>query len=129
MCNEYNLLIDRLYHNEEIFRFEAAYALTACRYNKDAITKLQEVLRKEKNTGQIAYCIAFIFSEMGSLALDALPLLINIGQTRDSWLLQQYCCEALGNIQSNRQQDIDEVVRCLITVFSKQDQSDDSKDK
>jgi hypothetical protein len=129
LCHEYNVLIDRLYHDQEIFCFEAAYALTACRYNKDAITKLQEVLRKEKNTGQVAYSIAFIFSEMGSVALDALPLLVNIVRTRDSWLLQQYCCEALGNIQSNRQEDIDEVVQCLITVLSKHDQSDDSKGK
>ncbi|CAF0921754.1 unnamed protein product [Rotaria sordida] len=129
LCNEYDVLINRLYDNEEIFRFEATYALTACRYNKDAITKLQEVLRDEKNTEQIAYCIAFIFSEMGPLALDTLPLLIDVVQTNNSWLVQQYCCEALGTIQSNRHEDIDEVIQCLTNVLSNRDEQNDSKQK
>ncbi|CAF2699810.1 unnamed protein product [Rotaria sp. Silwood2] len=129
LCNEYHILIDRLYDNEEIFRFEATYALTACRYSKDAITKLQEVLREEKNTEQIAYCIAFIFSEMGSLALDTLPLLIDVVQTSKAWLVQQYCCEALGTIQSNRQDDIDEVIQCLTNVLSNRDEQNDFKQK
>ncbi len=118
-----------MYTNEEIFRFEATYALTACRYNKDAITKLQEVLRKEKNNEKIAYSIAFIFSEMGSLALDTLPLLINIAQTTDSCLLQQYCCEALGTIQSNEQQDTNQVVRYLTNILSNRDQQNDFRGK
>jgi HEAT repeat protein len=127
--NRYDILIERLYHQKEICRIEAAYALTACRYNKDTINALQAVLNKEEKNECIAYCIAFIFSEMGSLALDTLPLLINIVQTSDSCLVQQYCCEALGTIQSNKQQDIEEVVRCLTNILSNQDQQNDVKEK
>ena len=122
LCNEYETLIERLYHEVEILRLEASYALTACRHNRDAIMKLQDVLRKEKNNESIAFCIAFIFFEMGPIASDALPLLINIVQKRDSWLLQQYCCEALGTIQSNDEDIQNQAVHCLIHILSKRDE-------
>jgi hypothetical protein len=120
--NEYNILIKRLSNNTEIFRFEAAYALTACRYSKDAITELQKELKKEEGNEYKAYCLAFIFSEMGSKAVDALPLLIHVVETSDSWLVKQYCCEALGTIQSNEQHDVDMIVRCLTNVLADHDQ-------
>jgi HEAT repeat protein len=122
LCNEYNTLIERLYNNNEIFRFEAAYALTACRYNKDAITELQTVLKKEEHNENQAYCLAFIYSEMGSTAFETLPLLIGVMETSESWLVQQYCCEALGTIQSNEQYDADVVVRCLTNILTNRDQ-------
>ena len=83
LCHEYDVLIGRLYDSEQIFRSEAAYASTACRCSRAAITRLHETLRKEKNSGQVAYCIAFILSEMGTPPLDVLPSLVNIAQTRD----------------------------------------------
>ncbi|CAF0873418.1 unnamed protein product [Rotaria sordida] len=126
--NEYNILIRRLHNNKEIFRFEAAYALTACRHNKEAITELRAVLKKEEKNEYIAYCIAFIFSEMGSTAIDTLPLLIRIVETSGSCLVKQYCCEALGTIQANEQHDINMVVRCLTNVLADRDQLKDSKD-
>ncbi|CAF1226831.1 unnamed protein product [Didymodactylos carnosus] len=120
LCNEYNVLINRLYEHEEIFCLEAAYALTACKHDKNVVAKLQEILKKEENNERIAYCIAFILSEMGQTASDALPLLINIVQSSDSWLVKQYCCEALGTICSNGQQNIDLVIQCLTNILSNQ---------
>ncbi|CAF4676063.1 unnamed protein product, partial [Rotaria sp. Silwood2] len=128
MNNEYNILIERLYKNKGTSRFEAAYALTACRYNKEAIAELQSVLIKGENNESIAYCIAFIFSEMGSTALDTLPLLIRIVETNHSSLVKQYCCEALGTIQLNTQEYIDMVVRCLTKVLADRDQHEDTKE-
>ncbi|CAF3646948.1 unnamed protein product [Rotaria sp. Silwood1] len=128
MNNEYNILIEQLYKRNEIVRLEAAYALTACRYNKDVIAELQAVLKREEKNESIAYCIAFIFSEMGSTALDTLPLLIHIVETSHSWLVKQYCCEALGTIQVNEQQYIDMVVQCLTNVLVDRDQQKNPKE-
>ncbi|CAF1431726.1 unnamed protein product [Rotaria magnacalcarata] len=126
--NEYNILIQQLYKKKAIPRFEAAYALTACRYNKEAIDELQTVLAREENNESIAYCIAFIFSEMGSAALDTLPLLIHIIEKSHSYLVKQYCCEALGTIQVNEQNYIDTIVSCLTNVLADRDQLEDLKD-
>ncbi|CAF3860139.1 unnamed protein product [Rotaria sp. Silwood1] len=126
--NEYNILIQQLYKNKEIPRFEAAYALTACRYNKEAIDELQAVLTREENNEPIAYCIAFIFFEMGSAALDTLPLLIHNIEKSHSYLVKQYCCEALGTIQVNEQHYIDTVVSCLTNVLADRDQLEDPKE-
>ena len=59
--NQYNILIERLHHRHEICRFEAAYALTACLHNKDALDALQAMLKNNQKNECIAYCIAFIF--------------------------------------------------------------------
>ncbi|CAF1311549.1 unnamed protein product [Rotaria sp. Silwood1] len=126
--NEYNILIQQLYKNKEIPRFEAAYALTACRHNKEAIAELQEVLTKEENNEFIAYCISFIFSEMGSAALDTLPLLIRVIETSHSYLVKQYCCEALGTIQVTEQSYIDRIVRCLTNVLADRNQLENPKE-
>ncbi|CAF4718127.1 unnamed protein product, partial [Rotaria sp. Silwood2] len=126
--NEYNILIQQLCKNKNNPRFEAAYALTACRYNKEAIAELQAVLTREENNESIAYCIAFIFSEMGSSALDTLPLLIRVIEASHSYLVKQYCCEALGTIQVNEHQYIDTVVRCLTNVLADRDQLEDPKE-
>ncbi|CAF1369381.1 unnamed protein product [Rotaria sordida] len=126
--NEYNILIRRLYNNKEAIRFEAAYALTACRHSKEAITELRAVLKKEEKNEYIAYSIVFILSEMGSTAIDTLPLLIRVVETSDSCLVKQYCCEGLGTIQANEQHDINMVVRCLTNVLADRDQPNDPKD-
>ncbi|CAF1203693.1 unnamed protein product [Adineta steineri] len=65
---------------------------------------------------------------MGSMALETLPLLIHVMETSDSWLVKQYCCEALGTIQSNDQHDIDMIIRCLTHVLANRDQQMDSKE-
>ncbi|CAF5090491.1 unnamed protein product, partial [Rotaria sp. Silwood1] len=116
------------YENEEIPRFESPYALTACRYNKEAIDELQAMLTREENNEPIAYCIAFIFSEMGSAALDTLPLLIHIIEKSHSYLVKQYCCEALGTIQLNEQHYIDMVISYLTNVLVDRDQLEDFKE-
>lgn len=126
--HQYNILIQRLHDNKKMHRFEAAYALTACRYSKEAIAELQAVLKKEESNECLAYCIAFIFFEMGSAALSALPLLINMVKTSDSWLVKQYCCEALGTIQANEQHAIDVAVECLANVLVDRNQWEDSKE-
>jgi HEAT repeat protein len=125
--NEYNVLIKRLHHNEIVFRLEAAYALTACRGNKNAIDTLQDILKKEEQNEHIIFSIAFIFSEMGSTAVNALPLLMHIVQKSNSYVVKQYCCEALGTIQSDRQDEIDRIVQCLTNVLSDRDQAADPK--
>jgi hypothetical protein len=125
--NEYKILINHLYKINGIFSFEVVYALTACRYNKDAITELQTTLKNEEKNEQLAYVIAFIFSEMGSMAIETLPLLVRVMETTDSWLVKQYCCEALGTIQSNEQHDIDVTIRCLTHALVHRDQQTDSK--
>ena len=126
LSNEYDVLIKRLHNNNVVFRLEAAYALTACRYNKEAIDKLQDILKKEKDD-QVAFSIAFIFSEMGSTTLNALPVLIHVVQKSDSYLVKQYCCEALGTIQANRQDDIDGITQCLTNILSDRGPTTDPK--
>ncbi|CAF1157732.1 unnamed protein product [Adineta steineri] len=128
LSNQYKILINHLYKIKETSRLEVVYALTACRHNKDAISELQTILKKEEKNEYLASCIAFIFSEMGSVALETLPLLIHIIETNDSWLVKQYCCEALGTIQSNDQHDIDMVIRCLTHILANRDQQMDSKE-
>jgi HEAT repeat protein len=122
LSNEYHVLIEQLSSNKEIYRLEAAYALTACRSNKNVINELQTVLKKEEKSEDKAYCIAFIFSEMGSMALETLSLLVHVLEVTDSWLVKKYCCQALGTIQSNNQNDVDVIVRSLIHVLVDRDQ-------
>ncbi|UJR11486.1 hypothetical protein I4U23_015666 [Adineta vaga] len=126
--NQYHILIQRLYKRKAIFCFEAANALTACRYNQDALKELQNVLKKEERNERVAYCIVFIFSEMGSWALEALPLIIHVMKTNDSWSVKQYCCEALGNIQSNEQFDDISIIKCLTNALSDRNEESDTKD-
>lgn len=126
--NEYQLLIKRLHNNKQAIRLEAAYALTACRHNMEAINELRTILNKEDNNEHIIYSIVFILSEMGSAAIDTLPLLIHLAETNNSWLVKQYCCEALGTIQTNEQHSIDMVVRCLSNLLMERDQPNDPKD-
>ncbi|CAF3458798.1 unnamed protein product [Rotaria sp. Silwood1] len=126
LSNEYHVLIEQLSNNKEIYRLEAAYALTACRYNKNVINELQTVLKKEEKNEDQAYCIAFIFSEMGPIALETLPLLVHVLEITDSWLVKKYCCQALGTIQSNNQNDVDIVVRCLTHILLDRDQQLDT---
>ncbi|CAF1515322.1 unnamed protein product [Adineta steineri] len=128
LCNQYNSLIKRLSNNKEIFRLEAAYALTACRYNKNAIDELKILLKNQKRNECPASCIAFIFSEMGSMAIDTLPLLIHVIENTDSWLVKRYCCEALGTIPLNNSPDVNVVVKCLTNILIDRDQEIDSKD-
>ncbi|CAF4172106.1 unnamed protein product, partial [Adineta steineri] len=73
-------------------------------------------------------CIAFIFSEMGSMAIDTLPLLIHVIENTDSWLVKRYCCEALGTIPLNNSQDVNVVVKYLTNILIDRDQEIDSKD-
>jgi hypothetical protein len=127
--NQYDILIERLYHQKEICRIEAAYALTACRYNKDTINALQAVLNKEEKNECIAYCIAFIFSEMGLAASDTLPLLLHMVETTKSWIVQQYCCEALGTLQPHEPDAIDMTVRCLTNILAGRGDADDNDPK
>ncbi|CAF1149415.1 unnamed protein product [Adineta ricciae] len=126
--NQYRTLIKQLHHHEAIVRYEAAYALTACRFSKDAIKELQIMLDKEAQNENQALCVAFIFSEMGSVALEAIPMLIHVMKTSQSQLVKLYCCEALGNIQSNEEYDHHSVVRCLIEMVSNRSEEEDSKD-
>ena len=126
--NEYKILINYLFKIRGINHFEVVYALTACRYSKDAIAELQTALKDQAKTENHAYCLAFIFSEMGSMALEALPLLVHLLQTSDSWLVKQYCCEALGTIQPYDQNDMDIVVRSLTHLLLDRDAETDSKD-
>jgi hypothetical protein len=86
------------------------------------INELQTVLKKEEKSEDQAYCIAFIFSEMGSMALETLSLLVHVLEVTDSWLVKKYCCQALGTIQSNNQNDVDVIVRALIHVLVDRDQ-------
>lgn len=126
--DEYKILIHHLFKIKGFNHFEVVYALTACRYSKDAITELQRVLKDEAKTECHVYCLAFILSEMESKALDALPLLVHVLQTTDSWLVKQYCCEALGTIQSHDKHDMDIAVRCLTHALLDRDAQTDSKD-
>ena len=126
--NQYQILINHLFKIQGLNHFEAVYALTACRYSKEAITELQTILKQQIDHECRAYCIAFIFSEMGSVALEALPLLVHVLQTSNSWLVKQYCCEALGTMQPSNQHDVDIIVRCLTRMLLDRDKQVDSKD-
>ena len=128
LSNEYKTLVNRLYRGKGVFRLEAAYALTACRYSQSVINELQAILEKEQRSEHQTACIAFVLSEMGSMALETLPLLIRVIETTDSWLVKQYCCEALGTIQSDKHDDVDLIVRCLTRVLAKRDEGVDSKE-
>lgn len=126
--NQYQILMDQLYRAKKNSSYEIVYALTACRHSKDAIMALRAALKEEQQHEYRASAIAFIFSEMGTVAIESLSLVIHLLNTTDSWVVKRYCCEALGTVQSDQQSDTDAAVRCLVSVLGDRESDIDSKE-